>query len=107
MLQTSEASERIQVAFEIIDLDRHGEIGSADIRRALQLLVRCTGGGVKSKQRSEAEAFKGVAKDQGQRRSFGPLPRLCGESEPTDAEIQAREAGTTEIHRTKGRPLRC
>ncbi|OLP83672.1 Calmodulin-2 [Symbiodinium microadriaticum] len=41
--------DELQVAFEIIDLDRHGEIGSADIRRALQ---------------------------------------LCGESEPTDAEIQ-------------------
>ncbi|CAE6911863.1 CAM72 [Symbiodinium natans] len=41
--------DELQVAFEIIDLDRHGEIGSADIRRALQ---------------------------------------LCGESEPTDAEVQ-------------------
>ncbi|CAE7365299.1 unnamed protein product [Symbiodinium pilosum] len=41
--------DELQVAFEIIDLDRHGEIGAADIRRAL---------------------------------------RLCGESEPTDAEIQ-------------------
>jgi len=36
-------------AFEIIDLDRHGEIGATDIRRALQ---------------------------------------LCGETEPTDAEVQ-------------------
>ncbi|CAK9075935.1 Squidulin (Optic lobe calcium-binding protein) (SCABP) [Durusdinium trenchii] len=42
------------VAFEIIDLDRHGEIGATDLRRALQLLG-CT---------------------------------LCGEPEPTDAEIQ-------------------
>ena len=25
-----------QVAFEIIDLDRHGEIGATDLRRALQ-----------------------------------------------------------------------
>jgi len=25
------------VAFEIIDLDRHGEIGATDLRRALQL----------------------------------------------------------------------
>ena len=38
------------MAFEIIDLDRHGEIGATDLRRALQ---------------------------------------LCGEPEPTDAEIQA------------------
>ena len=76
MLQTSEASERIQVAFEIIDLDRHGEIGSADIRRALQLLVRCTGGGVKSNQRSEAEAFKGG----GQRPRAAPLLRTLAEA---------------------------
>ena len=26
-----------EVAFEIIDLDRHGEIGATDLRRALQL----------------------------------------------------------------------
>ncbi|CAK9089381.1 unnamed protein product [Durusdinium trenchii] len=41
--------DELQVAFEIIDLDRHGEIGATDLRRALQ---------------------------------------LCGEPEPTDAEIQ-------------------
>ncbi|CAJ1334713.1 unnamed protein product [Effrenium voratum] len=41
--------DELQVAFEIIDLDRHGEIGATDIRRALQ---------------------------------------LCGEPEPTDAEVQ-------------------
>lgn len=41
--------DELQVAFEIIDLDRHGEIGATDLRRALQ---------------------------------------LCGEPEPTDAEVQ-------------------
>ena len=35
-----------------------------------------------------------------------PVPRLCGESEPTDAEIQALgNQGTTEICRTKRRQL--
>ena len=32
-----------QVAFEIIDLDRHGEIGATDLRRALQSPDRLTG----------------------------------------------------------------
>eukprot|EP00438_Fugacium_kawagutii_P026973 Skav224413 [mRNA] locus=scaffold657:138119:142432:+ [translate_table: standard] len=60
-----ETSGASQVAFEIIDLDRHGEIGATDLRRALQQLGGAWGCGV----------------------AWYPA-RLCGEPEPTDAEIQ-------------------
>jgi len=36
--EVSLANPQCEVAFEIIDLDRHGEIGATDLRRALQLL---------------------------------------------------------------------
>lgn len=35
--EVSLRNPQCEVAFEIIDLDRHGEIGATDLRRALQL----------------------------------------------------------------------
>lgn len=109
------------MAFEIIDLDRHGEIGATDLRRALQQLgvwrMGSAGGAalpmpcVQMYQKlvpafflgATTDGFLTVLKKPHSLRHLirlatdpegpvvgisGHVLRLCGEPEPTDAEIQ-------------------